>query len=184
MRSVITVISAILLTAAATCSHAQGQPPATAPKAAAARPGGTPASKTAAKRVAKKHAAANSTEDASGSTAAEQGKIARRDPFESLVGRQKAAADLKNLPPGKGGLQVSTLKIDGIVHGPNGMIAVVSNPQQRTYFLREGDQLYDGRVDKIAMDGVSFHEVGKNAFGKPEERQVNKRIYTTAGDEQ
>ena len=28
MRSVITVVSAILLTAAATCSHAQGQPPA------------------------------------------------------------------------------------------------------------------------------------------------------------
>jgi hypothetical protein len=186
MRSVITVVSAILLTLAATCSHAQGQPPAKtpAPKAAAARPAATPAAKPAAKPVTKKHAAANSTEVASGSSAAEQGKIARRDPFESLVGHQKAAADLKNLPPGKGGLQVSTLKIDGIVHGPNGMIAVVSNPQQRTYFLREGDQLYDGRVDKIAMDGVSFHEVGKNAFGKPEERQVNKRIYTNAGEEQ
>jgi Tfp pilus assembly protein PilP len=186
MRSVITVISAILLTAAATCSHAQGQPPATAPapKTAGSRPAATPASKPAAKRVAKKHAAANSSEDPSASPAAEQGKMARRDPFESLVGRQKAATDAKNLPPGKGGLQVSTLRVDGIVHGPNGMIAVVSNPQQRTYFLREGDQLYDGRVDKIAMDGVSFHELGKNAFGKPEERQVNKRIYTTAGEEQ
>jgi hypothetical protein len=194
MRSVITLVSAILLTAAATCSHAQGQPGAKAPppKAAAAKPAGTPASKPAAKPaatppaklVAKKHAAAKSAEVASGSSAAEQGKIARRDPFESLVGRQKTASDLKNLPPGKGGLQVSTLKIDGIVHGPNGMIAVVSNPQQRTYFLREGDQLYDGRVDKIAMDGVTFHEVGKNAFGKPEERQVNKRIYTNAGEEQ
>jgi len=199
MRSVITLVSAILLTAAATCSHAQGQPPAKAPapKAAAARPAGTPAAKPAAKPavkpvakpaakppVEKKHTAAKSTEVASGSSAAEQGKVARRDPFESLVGRQKAATDAKNLPPGKGGLQVSTLKIDGIVHGPNGMIAVVSNPQQRTYFLREGDQLYDGRVDKIAMDGVTFHEMGKNAFGKPEERQVNKRIYTNAGEEQ
>jgi len=199
MRSVITLVSAILLTAAATCSHAQGQPPAKAPapKAAAARPAGTPAAKPAAKPVAKpaakpaakppvekKHTAAKSTEVASGSSAPEQGKVARRDPFESLVGRQKAATDAKNLPPGKGGLQVSTLKIDGIVHGPNGMIAVVSNPQQRTYFLREGDQLYDGRVDKIAMDGVTFHEMGKNAFGKPEERQVNKRIYTNAGEEQ
>ena len=199
MRSVITLVSAILLTAAATCSHAQGQPPAKAPapKAAAARPAGTPAAKPAAKPavkpvakpaakppVEKKHTAAKSTEVASGSSAAEQGKVARRDPFESLVGRQKAATDAKNLPPGKGGLQVSTLKIDGIVHGPNGMIAVVSNPQQRTYFLREGDQLYDGRVDKIAMDGVTFHEMGKNVFGKPEERQVNKRIYTNAGEEQ
>jgi len=58
------------------------------------------------------------------------------------------------------------------------MIAVVSNPQSRTYFLREGDQLYDGRVEKIAMDGVSFHEVGKDAFGKPLEapgEQTNLR---------
>ena len=198
MRSVITLISAILLTAAATCSHAQGQPPA--PKPAAARPAGTPASnpaakpaakpaasaavKPAAKPVAKKHAAKNSTEGAAGSSTAEQVKIARRDPFESLLARQKAGGDAKNLPPGKGGLQVSTLKIDGIVHGPNGMIAVVSNPQQRTYFLHEGDQLYDGRVDKIAMDGVSFHETGKDAFGKPVEHTVNKRIYSTAGEEQ
>jgi len=194
MRSVITLISAILLTAAATCSHAQGQPPA--PKPAAARPAGTPASNpaakpaakpaasAAAKPVAKKHAAKNSTEGAAGSSTAEQVKIARRDPFESLLARQKAGGDAKNLPPGKGGLQVSTLKIDGIVHGPNGMIAVVSNPQQRTYFLHEGDQLYDGRVDKIAMDGVSFHETGKDAFGKPVEHTVNKRIYSTAGEEQ
>jgi hypothetical protein len=198
MRSVITLISAILLTAAAACSHAQGQPPTKAPtpKPAAARPAGTPASnpavkpaasiaaKPAAKPVAKKHAATNSTEGAAGSPAPEQARIARRDPFESLLSRQKTGGDAKNLPPGKGGLQVSTLKIDGIVHGPNGMIAVVSNPQQRTYFLHEGDQLYDGRVDKIAMDGVSFHESGKDAFGKPVERSVNKRIYSTAGEEQ
>ena len=90
----------------------------------------------------------------------------------------------KNLPPGKAGLQVSTLRLDGIVRSSNGMIAVVSNPQARTYFLREGDQLYDGRVEKIAMDGVSFHEVGKDAFGKPVERQVNKRIYASAGEQQ
>ena len=96
-------------------------------------------------------------------------------------GSAKAAP---NLPPGKAGLQVSTLRLDGIVRAPNGMIAVVSNPQARTYFLREGDHLYDGSVDKITMDGVSFHEEGKDAFGKPMERQVNKRIYSTSSGEQ
>ena len=189
MRSVITLVSAILLTAVATCSHAQGQPPAKTPaQPAGARPAGTPAAKAAlkpaAKPVSKKHAATNSAENASGSSTPAQARIARRDPFESMLARQKAGTDTKNLPPGKGGLQVGTLKVDGIVHGPNGMIAVVSNPQQRTYFLREGDQLYDGRVDKIAMDGVSVHETSKDAFGKPVERSVNKRIYSTAGEEQ
>ena len=111
--------------------------------------------------------------------------MARRDPFESLVGRQKAASEAaKNLPPGKAGLQVGTLRLDGVVKAPNGMIAVVTNPQARTYFLREGDQLYDGKVDKIAMDSVTFHEEGKDAFGKPVEREVSKRIYSSAGEQQ
>ena len=110
-------------------------------------------------------------------------KQARRDPFESLLGRQGGKAPL-NLPPGKLGLQVSTLRLDGIVRAPNGMIAVVSNPQARTYFLREGDRLYDGSVEKISMDGVSFHEEGKDAFGKPVEHQVNKRIYSSPGEQQ
>src|SRR5262249_23635232 len=127
-----------------------------------------------------------STEVASAGTGdAEPGKGARRDPFESLVASQQRKANLeKVLPPGKAGLQVSTLRLDGIVKSSNGMIAVVSNPQARTYFLREGDQLYDGRVEKIAMDGVSFHEVGKDAFGKPVERQVQKRIYSSTPGEQ
>jgi Tfp pilus assembly protein PilP len=112
-------------------------------------------------------------------------RVARRDPFESLVGRQQALdAMAKNLPPGKAGLQVNTLRLDGIVRSPNGMIAVVANPQQRTYFLREGDKLYDGTVEKISMEGVTFHEEGKDAFGKPVERQVSKRLYSTAGEQQ
>jgi Tfp pilus assembly protein PilP len=131
--------------------------------------------KTAATAPAKTGAAAEASE----------AKVSRRDPFESLTSRQEAAARAgANLPPGKAGLQVGTLRLDGIVRAPNGMIAVVTNPQARTYFLREGDQLYDGRVEKIAMDGVSFHEVGKDAFGKPVERQVNKRIYSSAGEQQ
>jgi Tfp pilus assembly protein PilP len=183
MRSVISLVSVILLTAAATCSHAQGQPAAKpAPK-----PAGAPMAKPAGRRVSKKHATPKSAATTGAATTPEGAQVrpGRRDPFESLIGRQKAQADAaKNLPPGKGGLQVGTLRVDGIVHAPNGMIAVVSNPQQRTYFLREGDQLYDGKVDKIAMDGVSFHESGKDAFGKPVEREVNKRIYSTAGEEQ
>ena len=158
---------------------AQASAPKTPAKAAA-----TPkpaVAKPAKKSVTKKTA---STAPA-GATEAPEGKVSRRDPFESLTSRQEAAARAgANLPPGKAGLQVGTLRLDGIVRAPNGMIAVVTNPQARTYFLREGDQLYDGRVEKIAMDGVSFHEIGKDAFGKPVERQVNKRIYSSAGEQQ
>ena len=90
----------------------------------------------------------------------------------------------ENLPPGKAGLVVGTLRIDGIVRGSGGMIAIVSNPQQRVYFLREGDKLYDGSVEHITLEAVSFHEFGKDAFGKPLERQVTKRLYPSPGEQQ
>ena len=162
----------------------QAAPPAGAPPAKA---GAKPATKTggrgkAAKRPAPKRAVEKRSTPGTAPAAAESEiKQARRDPFESLVGRQNKGGT-PNLPPGKLGLQVSTLRLDGIVRSPNGMIAVVSNPQARTYFLREGDRLYDGSVEKISMDSVSFHEEGKDAFGKPVERQVNKRIYSSPGE--
>jgi Tfp pilus assembly protein PilP len=197
MRSAITLGIGILLAAGAPGLLAQTNPATTkqavssmvkstqaAPTAKPTTPAAKPATKKAGKPAAKR--APKPPVEAAANTAPEgEAKQARRDPFESLVNRQKnAEANAKLLPPGKAGLQVSTLRLDGIVKAPNGMIAVVTNPQSRTYFLREGDQLYDGRVEKIAMDGVSFHELGKDAFGKPVERQVNKRIYSSAGEQQ
>jgi Tfp pilus assembly protein PilP len=164
-------------------------PAATKPAPAAAKPAAKPAVKSTTKPVAKAPAtpAAKKVEKAAAprktAPAESEVRMARRDPFESLVGRQQGKG-APNLPPGKAGLQVSTLRLDGIVKSPNGMIAVVSNPQARTYFLREGDHLFDGSVEKISMDGVSFHEEGKDAFGKPMERQVNKRIYSSPGEQQ
>jgi len=161
------------------------------PGAQAAAPKGGTAKPTVQKRAStapktpKKPATPARTGEKKPAEGIDTTKVARRDPFESMLARQAAAAKGgQNLPPGKAGLQVSTLRVDGIVKATNGMIAVVTNPQSRTYFLREGDRLYDGAVEKISMDGVTFHEEGKDAFGKPVERSVNKRIYSMAGEQQ
>jgi len=175
MRPLMTLLVGITLLAA------PGMRAQTAPGTA---PAHKPAAKAPAKARAKSSAPVSKTVSEKKPVASEQ-KVARRDPFESLIGRKQAQDALaKNLPPGKAGLQVGTLRLDGIVKSANGMIAVVANPQQRTYFLREGDQLYDGKVEKISMEGVTFHEEGKDAFGKPVERQVNKRLYSSAGEQQ
>jgi hypothetical protein len=108
----------------------------------------------------------------------------RRDPFEPLVGITKEGGGGPNLPPGKAGLVIGTTRVDGTVKSPEGMLAVVSNPEQRVYFVREGDRLYDGQVEKIGLDGVVFRENSKDAFGKPVEREVTKRIYNSAGEQQ
>ena len=110
--------------------------------------------------------------------------IARRDPFSPLLAKEAAGNGTPlNLPPGKPGLMIGNLHIDGIVNGPNGMIAIVSNPQQRVYFLREGDHLYDGQVEHITMDGISFHQTGKDPFGNAVEREVAKRLNPTSPGE-
>jgi len=110
-------------------------------------------------------------------------KVAERDPFVPLVNEHKPGGG-PPLPPGKAGLVVATIRVDGAVRSPNGMFAVVTNPDSRVYFLKEGDQLYDGDVEKIGLDGVTFKEVSKDAFGKSVEKIVTKRIYPSAGEQQ
>jgi type IV pilus assembly protein PilP len=166
---------------------------AKAPSPAAAKAQAKAPAKAEAKGSAKPPAAAKgSTETASAKPPkppvekpAEEKPTVRRDPFDTLLTKARESnAAPENLPPGKAGLIVDTLRVDGVVRSPNGMIAIVSNAQQRVYFLREGDKLYDGSVDKIALDAISFHEVGKDAFGKPLERLVTKRLYPSSGEQQ
>lgn len=111
----------------------------------------------------------------------------RRDPFEPLVRARRPGdpqADIpQNLPPGKAGLVVGTVRLDGIVQTTNGMIAVVANPQNRVYFIREGDRLYNGTVERITLESVSFRERGRDAFGNPLDRVVVKRLYPSAGEQ-
>jgi hypothetical protein len=157
------------------------QAKAPAKTAASPAPAKTPAAAKAPAKTAEKKPAKRPVEKpAEGKVA-----VARRDPFDALLNKpSQGTTTPQNLPPGKAGLVVGTLRIDGIVGGAHGMIAIVSNPQQRVYFLREGDKLYDGSVQHITIEAVSFQEFGKDAFGKPLERQVTKRLYPSPGEQQ
>ena len=159
--------------------------PKSATSSAAAKPAQGAAAKPARTSKSTETAAAKPAAPTAATNAMpEEKKIeieGKRDPFVPLLVSQKANL---HLPPGKAGLQVGTVRVDGAVRSPNGMIAVVSNPEQRVYFVREGDRLYDGSVETIGLDGVTFREMTKDAFGKPVERVVTKRIYATAGEQQ
>jgi hypothetical protein len=163
---------------------AQSQPAQKpAPKAKAAK-----SSKAAKKSATAKPAASDAAPAAAPATppAADKSEaiVAKRDPFVPLVTEPKEGGSAEHLPPGKAGLVISSVRVDGAVKAPNGMLAVLSNPEQRVYFVREGDHLYDGDVEKIGLDGVTFKENSKDAFGKPVERLVTKRIYPSAGEQQ
>lgn len=109
--------------------------------------------------------------------------VHERDPFAPLIRTGDTGGHL-NLPNGIAGLQVSTLNLEGMVKTAEGMVAVVSNPQGSVYFLHDGDHLYDGVVEKIALDEIAFQQENKDAFGRTVQREVTKRLYPIAGDEQ
>jgi hypothetical protein len=166
--------------ASAQASAPQNQPaatPSTKPQKKKAASGVT-AQKSAPK---KKAAPSAKPGEAPVGEGGETPVTARRDPFLSLLAVRKTGPPL---PPGKAGLVIAQIRVDGTVKSQNGMIAVVSNPQQRVYFVREGDRLYDGEVEKISLEGVVFREMSKDAFGKPVEREVTKRLYSSAGEQQ
>ncbi|MGC1186804.1 MAG: hypothetical protein WA871_05380 [Candidatus Acidiferrales bacterium] len=172
-------------------NQSQASSPSSQTEAAPSAPANTsnPAGQHASGKSRKSHKgsttnSATSSAPAPASTAVSMS--GRRDPFSPLLAADKGASTHPdNLPPGKAGLMVDTLRVDGIVQGPNGMIAIVENPQDRVYFLREGDKLYDGSVTHIVLDAVSFHQVGSDAFGKPVDRELTKRLYpSSTGDSQ
>ena len=107
-----------------------------------------------------------------------------RDPFAALIRPADPNAGHGNLPPGIAGLQVSTVQLQGMVKTSGGMVAVVANPQDRVYFLHDGDHIYDGVVEKIGLDEITFLQQSKDAFGRTVDRDVSKRLYPIAGDEQ
>lgn len=110
----------------------------------------------------------------------------RRDPFAPLVARQPGRGqDTGPSCPGVGKetLVVGTLVLNGVVRSQNDMIAVVSSPDQRVYFLRKGEEVCNGRVSDISLEGVSFTERGRDAFGKTTDRVVMKRLYPSAGEQ-
>jgi hypothetical protein len=174
-KSSMTVWAALALSfTLSSSSGAQSAPPKNAARKA----------KAASSKAATSATAPSSGADASAPAPAVKFEpvTAKRDPFQPLVSSTKPSHG--PLPPGKAGLIIGTVHVDGTVKSPSGMMAVVSNEERRVYFIREGDKLYDGDVEKIGLDGVTFKENSKDAFGKPVERMVTKRIYQSAGEQQ
>ena len=77
----------------------------------------------------------------------------RRDPFRSLF---EAAANIRKgpRPPGVSGMLVAEIGLTGIVKDPKGGdVALFMGSDNKGYFLRAGDEVYDGTV--LSVDPVS-----------------------------
>ena len=57
------------------------------------------------------------------------------------------------------------------------MMAVVINSTQKTYTLRENDQVFNGSVEKITTDSIIFREFVKDPLGHETAREVVKKLH-------
>lgn len=110
----------------------------------------------------------------------------RRDPFRSLF-EELASRKKGPRPRGVAGMLVAEIELSGIVNDPQGgNLAVFRGSDNKGYFLRVGDEVYDGTV--LAVDPttgtVTFRQqVDDPRLIKPY-RDVVKRLVTVDVEEE
>jgi hypothetical protein len=101
----------------------------------------------------------------------------RRDPFKSLLSAREPAESRGPRPEGIPGLLIDEIDLTGIFVMPEGPVAQVVSPEQdRSYLLREGDQLYDGDVVRISQDSVVFKQILDDPTALKPFREVQKQL--------
>ncbi len=101
----------------------------------------------------------------------------RRDPFKSLLSAREPAELRGPRPEGIPGLLIDEIDLTGIFVTPEGPVAQVVSPEQdRSYLLREGDQLYDGDVVRISQDSVVFKQILDDPTALKPFREVQKQL--------
>ncbi|HEV2423585.1 MAG TPA: hypothetical protein VGZ29_02030 [Terriglobia bacterium] len=109
-----------------------------------------------------------------------------RDPFRAPEEAKPAAKPVaaQPRPPGVRGLLVQQIRLQGIVREEvsHRMMAMVAGQTNLSYFLREGDQLFDGQVSRITSDTLYLRRTGPIPATVPKE--VALRIEPDAGGQQ
>ena len=81
----------------------------------------------------------------------------RRDPFVSLaLGVNVLPPDVR--PPGLQGMLIQEVSLRGLVKTVDGYIAMIQGTDNKSYFAREGERLYDGNIQSIDDAGVVFRQ--------------------------
>jgi Tfp pilus assembly protein PilP len=151
------------------------------PQAPPARPA-PPAAQPAPQSAVAPSAPAQSTKPAEAETPiAAYNPEGRRDPFLSLLGRGPDPHGNAVRVPGMPGLLISEVTVKGILRSPNGYIAMLQAPDNKTYIVHVGDRLMDGAVKNITQDSVIFSQDVNDPLSLVKQREVPKRVRGTEG---
>ena len=109
----------------------------------------------------------------------------RRDPFRSLVEKVAIKGEGER-PKGIAGMMISEVDLVGIITSPKGEIAFLNGSDNKGYFMRSGDNLYDGTV--MDIDRAAGRVIFRQKVDDPREikpyREIIKKLYSSTEDGQ
>lgn len=101
----------------------------------------------------------------------------RRDPFRSLLAAKNKTERKGALPEGIPGLLIEEIDLTGIFRTARGFVAqVLASNKEKSYLIREGDQLYDGDVVSITQNEVVFKQIVSDPTVIKPFREVIKKL--------
>lgn len=100
----------------------------------------------------------------------------RRDPFVSLaLGVNVLPPDVR--PPGLAGMLIQEVSLRGIVKMQAGYIAMIQGTDNKSYFARTGEKLYDGSIQTIDDAKVVFRQEINDPLRIEKFQQVEKSLH-------
>jgi len=135
-----------------------------------------PAPRKSAPKVARKPAKPAAVEETATPVKAPVSR-SKRDPFETVIVDRGGPGGCTG--GGKQCLIPDEVSLKGIVRSSGSIIAVVTNKENRAYFLRENDPVLNGVVTRITDGSITFREKTTDIFGKSVTREVVKKINPT-----
>ena len=100
----------------------------------------------------------------------------RRDPFISLaLGLNVLPPDER--PPGLQGMLIQEVSLRGIVKTVDGYIAMIQGTDNKSYFARTGEKLYDGNIMNIDDEKVVFRQEINDPLRIEKFQQVAKTLH-------
>lgn len=100
----------------------------------------------------------------------------RRDPFVSLHRPLKGGEGAVK-PPGLEGFLIQELALKGIVKTPEGFVSMLQGPDNKSYFVRLGQRVYDGEVIAMDMTRITFRQDVTDPLSPVRIREVVKSLY-------
>jgi hypothetical protein len=100
----------------------------------------------------------------------------RRDPFVSLaLGVNVLPPDVR--PPGLAGMLIQEVSLRGIVKTVDGYIAMIQGTDNKSYFAKQGERLYDGTIQSIDDAKVVFRQEINDPLRIEKFQQVEKSLH-------